>query len=265
MDDSKPSRILVVDDIETNQLLVTSILNNLGIKNDVANNGEEALEKIHAGDYELVFMDIQMPIMGGFEATERIRAQEKYKNLPIVAITATAMAGFRDKCIDLGMNDYLSKPFDLYQLREVLKTWLPTEDLQNTPIIEGDQDIADALASLNLQGIDIEEAMTIWKHDPAVYINLLVKFSKELESSEHEFSCLIENNELNELKEKAHSIMGTANFMFLKDMASHAEAIEDAVNTQSVPDEKLINDYGSCISITTKSINTLAQKLASFE
>lgn len=116
--------ILVVEDNRINQKVLSYQLINLGYAIDLAENGAEAVEKIKARRYDLVFMDVQMPIMDGFQATREIRGlDEQRASVPIVAITANAFQSERDKCFSFGMDDYLTKPVDKDRLKEALARW----------------------------------------------------------------------------------------------------------------------------------------------
>jgi PAS domain S-box-containing protein len=120
-------RILLAEDNHINQKVATHMLQNLGYQVDVAADGVEAVQLWSAGHYDLIFMDGQMPHMDGYQATEEIRSRERQqgmKAIPIVALTAHALAGDRERCLIAGMNDYLSKPVDVKALRRVLDTWL---------------------------------------------------------------------------------------------------------------------------------------------
>ena len=121
-----PLRILVVEDSAINQKLAVGILAKLGYPSDVAGNGREALELVRRQPYDLVFMDLQMPEMDGLEATRRIVAEQSALVRPrIVAMTAHAMDGDRDKCLAAGMDEHLPKPFTRDQLQATLQRWLP--------------------------------------------------------------------------------------------------------------------------------------------
>lgn len=125
------AKILVVDDNESNLEVAAGLLEIYDHNCDVADNGKKAIEKLiseNTGKYKLVFMDVQMPIMNGYEATEKIRlgaAGEHYKDVTIVAMTANAMVGDKEKCLEAGMNAYLPKPIDPDALEKVLKQYLP--------------------------------------------------------------------------------------------------------------------------------------------
>ncbi|HPH97542.1 MAG TPA: histidine kinase N-terminal 7TM domain-containing protein [Anaerolineaceae bacterium] len=122
------ARILLVEDAIVNQRVALGILSKLGLKADVANNGVEALQILDSTPYDLVLMDVQMPEMDGLEATRRIRgapATALNRDVPIVAMTAHALQGDRQRCFKAGMNDYLSKPIERNALTKVLERWIP--------------------------------------------------------------------------------------------------------------------------------------------
>lgn len=117
--------ILLVDDDERNVFSLTSLLSHHGMNVLSAENGKEALERMHSNrSIDLVLMDIMMPEMDGYEAIERIRGQAEWTALPIIALTAKAMKGERDKCLQAGASDYLAKPVSIDQLLSLLKVWL---------------------------------------------------------------------------------------------------------------------------------------------
>ena len=118
-------KVLIAEDNEVNQLLAKGILRHWGVETKIATNGNEVLELLKAEDFDLVLMDIQMPVMDGYETTQKIRREHKNSNLPIIAVTAKAMKGDREKCIEAGAWDYLSKPVNTEDLLAVLRAWLP--------------------------------------------------------------------------------------------------------------------------------------------
>ena len=122
--DLRGARILLVEDNDINQQVARELLQDAGLQVDVAINGENALEMLERADYDLVFMDMQMPVMDGLEATRALRAIERFAGLPVVAMTANAMDQDRQKCLESGMNDFLVKPIDPQQLLAVLARWI---------------------------------------------------------------------------------------------------------------------------------------------
>jgi signal transduction histidine kinase/CheY-like chemotaxis protein len=119
----KGKRILVVDDNEMNRLVASTILDNFGVLIDEAHNGKDAIEKIQNNHFDLILMDVQMPIMDGIEATKIIR-ETISNDLPIIALTALAVKGDKEKTMRTGMNDYLSKPFEEEKLIAIITKWL---------------------------------------------------------------------------------------------------------------------------------------------
>ena len=117
--------VLVVDDNVRNAFALSSLLNDKNLRTTIATSGEKALEMLETiADIDLVLMDIMMPGMDGYETMQRVRAQPKFRNLPILALTAKAMKGDQEKCIAAGANDYLSKPVDADRLFSMLRVWL---------------------------------------------------------------------------------------------------------------------------------------------
>ena len=126
-----PWRILVAEDNPVNQKLTLRILEKAGYRADLAENGREVMEKLAAGGYDLVLMDVQMPELDGLEATRLIRGSgPALRGIPIVATTANAMSGDREKCLAAGMDDYLTKPIQVRELHKVLGRWL-----KNAPLL----------------------------------------------------------------------------------------------------------------------------------
>ena len=121
--------VLLVEDNPVNQRVASAMLAKLGLRMQVANNGQEAVTMVWDQDFDIVLMDCQMPVMDGFEATAAIRALpgDRGRALPIIALTANAMSGDEQRCRDAGMSDFLAKPFALSRLQAVLQRWLPAQ------------------------------------------------------------------------------------------------------------------------------------------
>ena len=118
------THILVTDDISVNREIAEILLTEAGFKVSTANNGQEALEALDKEAFDMVLMDVQMPVMDGYEATREIRKQARFKGLPILAMTANAMVGDREQCIEAGMNDHISKPLDIDDMLAKISQWL---------------------------------------------------------------------------------------------------------------------------------------------
>lgn len=130
-------RVLLAEDNLVNQEVALAMLENLGLGYETVGNGADVLEILERQQFDLVLMDCQMPIMDGFQATQAIRAREQAQHaphLPVIALTANAVAGDRERCLHAGMDDYLAKPFTQEQLTTLLSRWLPAEDLPPAPV-----------------------------------------------------------------------------------------------------------------------------------
>ena len=117
--------ILVVEDDFANQRVASLFLKKLGYTVDIAEHGGQAVELVSSNRYDLIFMDCQMPIMDGFEATQKIRSMKGVnQTIPIIALTANVVCGVNGECLDAGMNDVLNKPIQLDNMKQMLQTWL---------------------------------------------------------------------------------------------------------------------------------------------
>ena len=127
---SNPGRLLVVEDNPVNQKVVTAVLRKRGYAIELANDGQEAIAKLESGgDFDLVLMDVQMPGLDGLEATRLIRQDPRWTHLPIIAMTAHAMTGDKERCLEAGMNDYISKPVHPTHLLTTVQEYLANRPL----------------------------------------------------------------------------------------------------------------------------------------
>ena len=143
-------RVLLVEDNPVNREVATGLLELLGCHVDSAENGQQALEAFATGAYDVIFMDCQMPVMDGFMATARIREREQQTQaarIPIIALTANAMKRDRERCLAGGMDDYLSKPFTIGQLKDLLSRWLSQVNASSAHENSGSTSSVAAIAS----------------------------------------------------------------------------------------------------------------------
>lgn len=124
------AKVLVVEDYPVNQELTKEMLEMLGCQVEIAENGLEALDKLQESAFDLIFMDIQMPDMDGYDCTREIRKNERQEDhVPIVALTANALQGDREKCLTAGMDEYISKPFRLIDLENVMLKFIQPKEV----------------------------------------------------------------------------------------------------------------------------------------
>jgi CheY-like chemotaxis protein len=161
------ARVLLVEDNDMNQELAMELLGNAGITVTLAVNGQEALDKINAQPlgFDGVLMDCQMPVMDGYAATREIRKNPAFKDLPILAMTANAMAGDREKVIDAGMNDHIAKPLNVAAMFATMAKWItPHASSSTAPQGSADAmtsivDTADSTGARGQKGINIDSAL----------------------------------------------------------------------------------------------------------
>lgn len=168
------ARILLVEDNEVNQLVASENLIRAGFFVDIANNGQVALDMLETNSYDVVLMDVQMPVMDGYEATRRIRADKKHQGLPILAMTANATAADQAKSLEVGMNAHMSKPLDPAKLYNVLLEWIEPGKRKLPKTIESITKESVRLPHIN--GLDMTAGLSRVGHSARAYQKILLKF-----------------------------------------------------------------------------------------
>ncbi len=176
------SRILLVEDNDINQQVATELLNEAGLIVDVAENGQVALDMIKnsgiPSKYNLVLMDLQMPVMDGYNATIEIRKLNDYKTLPIIAMTADAMAGVKEKVIEVGMMDMLTKPINPDEVYTTIMKWMSKAEgfITSDTLFESKQKNQDNLEIPLIIGVNMETALKRINNNKKLYLSILHKF-----------------------------------------------------------------------------------------
>jgi signal transduction histidine kinase/DNA-binding response OmpR family regulator/HAMP domain-containing protein len=177
----KSKTVLVVDDNELNREVMEDLLSYLGLNVETAVDGIDAIKKIkESGEpskYSMVFMDFQMPVMDGMEATKEIRKIKAYKNLPIIAMTADVLHDVKDKSLNAGMNDYISKPIDPTEVALIITKWMKNVKV-NKKATTNKSNNKTSYKLKNLKHIDTQQGITRIGGDEEKFINLLIKFYK---------------------------------------------------------------------------------------
>lgn len=175
---AQKAHILLVEDNPINQQLALRVLDKLGYEADAVVNGTLALPAVQKYPYDLILMDCQMPEMDGYTATAEIRKfeQNKHKHTPIIAMTAHALKGDREKCISAGMDDFISKPFDIHCLAEKIEEWLKQGNTTKQDTVFTDKKVSAASGSLEKDVIDIERIQSILGDDLEVIREFMKNF-----------------------------------------------------------------------------------------
>jgi PAS domain S-box-containing protein len=203
------ARILVVDDHPVNLLFMRKVLKKLGFEHvDEARSGKESVAFAEKQKYDLIFMDCQMPELDGFEASAIIREMEDFENqIKIIAVTADAMKGARERCIDAGMNDYVSKPVDIEKLRSVLSEWLPGSGEKTAAILESLSAATPASASLIM---DWDRLRMFTDGNREEEESLIQMFNIYAEESLQILSFSLKDDQADEWRKAAHKMKGSA-------------------------------------------------------
>ncbi|HJV23260.1 MAG TPA: response regulator [Holophagaceae bacterium] len=238
----KGVRVLLVEDNDFNQQVATELLGMVGVEVGIAANGQEALDRIRTGSYDAVLMDLQMPVMDGYEATVQLRRWHAPSELPIVAMTAHALIRERERCLGIGMNDYLTKPVDPAELYAVLLRWIsPREPRPATPAPAPEPPSADAfdLAHLELPGIDLEAGLVNLMGSRDRYGKLLVRFRELKVGVPAEIREALARGDREVAIRCAHSMVGGAATLGAMVLAEAARALQDALQDGAASEPEL--------------------------
>ena len=222
--------VLVAEDHEVNQYLFRTILQNLGIPVVVASNGKDAIELAKNG-VSLIFMDVQMPEINGYEATEKIRSLGI--DVPIVAVTASAVKGERDHAIEVGMTDFLTKPFKKHDLIPVLRKWLPVTT-SNPAYKTVDNPEDDYVADRDI--FDFDEAVDTFMGNREMVINLVATLREKTSISMEEIERGFQENDMGKIRSAAHAVKGSSLNLAVVRMGSAAASLEDAASAGNRPE-----------------------------
>ncbi|NUN09265.1 MAG: PAS domain S-box protein [Ignavibacteriaceae bacterium] len=175
------STILLAEDNEINQQVATELLEGQGLVIEVANNGAEAVEMVKKSGlpskYDLILMDLQMPVLDGYSATIEIRKLEEYNDLPIVAMTADVMEGVKNKCLEIGMQDFVSKPIDPAEVYRALIKWVKPKGTGKTAALPVKKKTETAIEFPDFKHIDLKDGLTRVNNNRNLFKNLLERFA----------------------------------------------------------------------------------------
>jgi CheY-like chemotaxis protein len=236
----KGAYLLLVEDNAVNQELALEILQDGGLRVDVANNGAEAVEKVMKTDYDGVLMDCQMPIMDGFEATRKIRQDARFADLPILAMTANAMAGDKEKCLECGMNDHIPKPIDVAQLFLTMAQWIKPKKI-----------------GLEIEGLDIKGALGRVVGNEKLLRKLLGRFVQTQADVTERIKMSISTNDMETAIREAHTLKGLAGNIGASLLFGFAVELEKILK------EGKTDSFDSAIEILQVELSSLIKEISS--
>ena len=256
------TKLLLVEDNEVNMELALELLQVAGIKVDVAINGAEAVEKVKHNDYDGVLMDCQMPIMDGFEATQQIRQDSRFSDLPILAMTANAMAGDKEKCIAAGMNDHIPKPIDVTQLFLTLARWVKPEN--SLPVSVPSPDNTPTLN--DIPELEINNTLIRLGGNIKLLRKLISRFNETQADVVLRIKEALAFDNIETARREAHTLKGLAGTIGARLIEEHAHILENILKNNILEgrDESihtleidLINLLSSIKSVYGSSVETL--------
>ncbi|MBF0219531.1 MAG: response regulator [Gammaproteobacteria bacterium] len=227
----KGARILLVEDNEMNQELVMELLSQAGIEVVLANNGQEAVDTL-AKDarFDGVLMDCQMPVMDGYTATREIRKNPTFEKLPIIAMTANAMTGDKEKVIEAGMWDHIAKPLNVGAMFATIARWIKPAQraLPPAPTVEKSVEAKSVGGLPPLPGIDVNAGMATCTHKESLYTRMLVKFRDSQGRFAELFATAKSDPDPEATTRAAHTLKGNAGNIGAKGLQAAAAALEHA-------------------------------------
>ena len=231
------ARVLLVEDNEINQEVALGQLEDAALFVDLAENGADAVRMVGENDYDVVLMDMQMPVMDGIEATQAIRSDARFQDLPIIAMTANAMASDREKCLKAGMNDHIGKPIDPDKLLGTLLHWIKRPD-DDGAMPQGQIHARapaafdnDAEAPLDIVGIDVTSALKRTGGNRRRYETLLRRFAQQEADVVEDIRKALSAGDAATAEREAHSLKGAAGTLGAMSVSDAAAKAEVAIRT----------------------------------
>jgi len=235
-------RLLVVEDNEINREFTAELLRSMNIIVEEAVDGAEAVEKVQQRDYSLVLMDIQMPVMDGLESARRIRALakheggERYASLPIIAMTALAMAQDEENSVQAGMNDHIAKPVDPERLMLTLAKWLPAGKRTVSALVEATADTTELPADLMaLHSLDAAQGIYHIGGNAEAYRKQLHRFRKHYRAAADELERLIAEQGLAAGERYCHTLKGVSGNLCANELFACVAALDGALKQGTLP------------------------------
>jgi two-component system sensor histidine kinase/response regulator len=226
------ARILLVEDNDINQRVASELLQEAGLVVGIAENGQVALDMVRSASWDLVLMDMQMPVMDGLTATEELRKLPGLARLPIVAMTANAMQRDRERCLAAGMNDFLSKPIDPEELMSALLKWVPARQQPEAVTVAA---VAVVQASIDEQGLPVVPGLDValglrrMMNKKPLYLSMLRRWVDSQRECVPQIRAALDTADWPTAERLAHTAKGLAGNIGAEDLAKLALALEHAL------------------------------------
>jgi two-component system sensor histidine kinase/response regulator len=254
------AKILLAEDNEINQEIAIELLESVGLNVTVANNGREAVELVNQSKFDCILMDMQMPEMDGYEATQELRKDKRYKELPIIAMTANAMQGDREKCLKAGMNDYISKPINPKDLYSTLVKWIPEQESSGgetsaPPVTEIKQN---GNEFTSIAGINVEEGLGRVNGNKDLFTKMLTKFYQDNLNIKSEIQKAVDDGEIKLAERMVHTVKGVSATIGAKKVAEASEPIETGLRKgKKKINKKLFKEFSKSLDEVLEALKEI--------
>lgn len=251
--------ILLVEDNKINQQIAKELLSKTKVDLTIAGNGLMAVKLCEKRDFGLILMDIQMPIMDGLMATREIRKLPSYSidNIPIIAMTAHAMGGDKEKSIQAGMNDHLTKPIDPEKLYSCLEQWLSSTGMETDELtVECETTAGSSLPEKN-SGIDRADGLKRVAGNWTLYQNILKDFQSENENFADEIGKMLRIGDLSRAERLVHTLRGVSGNIGAKELQKRAHLLELAITEESEHIESLVEETVTSLAVVMGGLGEL--------
>ncbi len=257
------AHVLLVDDNEINRELALEFLSNGGVTAKTANNGQEAIDILEEErGFDGILMDVQMPVMDGYTAASVIRKNDAFKDLPIIAMTANAMSSDRDKALESGMNDHISKPINVNEMFRTMAKWISPSKVAAESnrgySITGDVEAESEKKFPHMIGIDTTSGLRLAGGNIKLYTNLLSKFYDNYRETRSELRRLFNNREVEEAERLAHTVKGLAGSIGADALQKSSDKLERCLH------EKNCNEFDELLVQFEADMSTVQRSLESF-
>lgn len=259
------ARILLAEDNMINQMVALEMLKDAGYEVGLAENGQEALDMLEQGNWDLVLMDIHMPVMDGTEAVKIMRGNKQYDSIPVIAVTANVVKKDHERYLKLGMNDVITKPLSVEHMQATVAYWLGQKELADSgngmPAHEEgrslrqdgklDQSESAAIPLQPIAGMDVESALERVNGKLAILRHMMEQFKQDYERFADQFRLALKQSESEKARRMLHTLKGAAGYLSASDLGDAVDKVSDLMKARKL-DERLLED----------AVNQLEEKLS---
>lgn len=252
----KGAKILLAEDDEINQQVAFELLESIGLIVTIANNGIQVLEKLADSEYDMILMDLHMPEMDGYTATKKIRKIKVLDSLPVFAMTADAISGVKEKCLEVGMQGFLTKPININELFSALVKYIKPKTsflTSGTSVVNS----GPVISVPAIYGVDATAGIKTVNNNPKLYLNLLEKLITNYSGFEKQITNALSNNDLELAKRLAHTLKGVSANLGASGVQEFSKQLEEVIKKNDSPQiEVSLKNLAKELNLVLESIKS---------